>query len=98
MHKVLISAALAAAIATPVFAETEYDRKLEKAAADIVAAKMGELRGGFAFDARPVLILFEPAESRDRTTTSAIARATLAAAEDDLAPAIERRISRAILF
>jgi len=102
MHKVLIPAALAAAFATPALAGNQYDRKLEQAAIEIVAAKMGELRGGFAFDAKPVFVVAEPAEPRDRTVTGSIAPAAIAAGGtgwgSDLAPAVERRISRAVFF
>ena len=35
-------------------AETQYDRKLEQAAIDIVAGKIGDIRGGFSFDVQPV--------------------------------------------
>lgn len=102
MHKVLISAALSAAFAMPAFAGTQYDKKLERAAIEIVAAKMGELRGGFSFDAKPVFVIVEPAQQRDDTVTGSIAPTALAGGERDrgrdLAPAVERRIARVILF
>ena len=47
--------ALAAAL-TPALAEQRYDRRLEAAAIRIVAAKMGDLRGGFDLDERPVFV------------------------------------------
>jgi hypothetical protein len=102
MHKVLILAALAGAFAAPAFAGTQYDKKLEQAAIDIVAAKMGDLRGGFSFDAKPAFVTVEPSEQRDQTVTGSIAPTTVAARdrewERDLAPAVERRISRIIVF
>ena len=102
MHKVLICAALSAAFAMPAFAGTQYDRKLERAAIEIVAAKMGELRGGFSFDAKPAFVTVEPAEQRDDTVTGSIVPTTFAGGEKDwgrdLAPAVERRISRVIFF
>ena len=102
MHKVLICTALAAAFAMPAFAGTQYDRKLERAAIEIVAAKMGELRGGFAFDAKPAFVPAEPTEQRDDTVTGSIVPTKLAGGEKewgrDLAPAVERRMARVISF
>jgi hypothetical protein len=102
MHKVLILAALAAAFSMPAFAGNQYDRKLEQAAVEIVAAKMGELRGAFAFDAKPVFVTVEPEPQRDATVTGSIAPTTVAAGgtgwQRDLAPAVERRIARVFLF
>ncbi|HHZ11005.1 MAG TPA: hypothetical protein GX405_19735 [Rhizobiales bacterium] len=102
MHRVLILAALSASLAMPAFAGTRYDRKLEQAAIEIVAGKMGALRGGFSFDARPAYVTARPAEQRDRTVTGSIAPTAVAEGdrerESDLAPAVERRISRIVLF
>lgn len=102
MHKVLIPAAFAAAFAMPASAGSQYDRKLEQAAIEIVAARMGALRGGFAFDAKPVFVTAAPAPQRDVTVTGSIAPTAVAEGgagwERDLAPAVERRISRVIFF
>lgn len=102
MHKVLILAAISATFAMPAFAGTQYDRKLEQAAIEIVAAKMGALRGGFSFDARPAFVSVRSAEQRDQTVTGSIVPTAVAEGdrewERDLAPAVERRISRVILF
>lgn len=55
--KTSIAATLALAAAlTPALAEQRYDRRLEAAAIRIVAAKMGDLRGGFGLDERPVFV------------------------------------------
>lgn len=43
-------------------ADERYDRKLEEAAAGIVAAKMGSLRGGFAPGEAPALLVAQPTE------------------------------------
>ncbi|CAG0962786.1 MAG: hypothetical protein F9K19_09960 [Rhizobiaceae bacterium] len=102
MHKVLILAALSAAVAMPAFAGAQYDRKLEQAAIEIVAAKMGALRGGFSFDARLAFVTADPEHQRDQTVTGSIGPTAVAVGdkewERDLAPAVERRISRIILF
>ena len=47
--------ALAAGL-TPALAEQRYDRRLEAAAIRIVASKMGDLRGAFDLDERPVFV------------------------------------------
>jgi hypothetical protein len=41
--------------------EPHYDHALEKAAAGIVASKIGDIRGGFSFDQKPRLVLLPPA-------------------------------------
>ncbi len=49
MRTLLYGMALSAVIAAPAMAETRYDRNLEKAVLDIVAGKMGDIRGGFSY-------------------------------------------------
>lgn len=44
--------------------DRQYDRKLAEAAAEIVAARMGPLRGGFSIDERPVLYVPQPQDVR----------------------------------
>lgn len=44
-------------------ADARYDRKLAQAAAEIVAARMGPLRGGFSIDEEPELFVPQPAET-----------------------------------
>ena len=44
-------------LAAPAAAETRYDRKLEQAVHDIVARKMGDIRGGFSYDAKPQFVV-----------------------------------------
>lgn len=45
-------------------AEPRYDRKLEKAAIEIAAAKVGDIRGGFAFGDKPKFVV-APAATAD---------------------------------
>lgn len=40
-----------------------YDRKLAEAAAEIVAARMGPLRGGFSVDEEPILLVPRPSQA-----------------------------------
>ena len=76
-------------------ADERYDRKLDEAAAQIAAAKMGALRGGFAPDERPLLLDPAPAPRRDRPAKAPVARPDPAPGEwrDGLAIAIERKSS-----
>jgi len=61
----MVALAVASFIAGASAADDErYDRKLAEAAAQIVAARMGPLRGGFSADERPVLYVPQPQEVR----------------------------------
>lgn len=57
MKTLLCGVALLAIIAMPAAAETAYDRNLEKAVMDIVAGKIGEIRGGFSYGLMPKLVV-----------------------------------------
>jgi len=96
--KTLISGAvLLAAIAMPATAENRYDRKLEQAAMDIVASKMGDLRGGFAYNAEPAFVILPdmaPTGSIKRTFVTYAAPAPRWAG--GLTPAVERKVARIV--
>jgi hypothetical protein len=97
MKSLMTCAAVLAVLAAPVSAETRYDRTLEQAVMDIVAKKMGELRGGFSYDAKPQFVMVQ-----DQMATGSIgidtAGLSMPAAPDELMPAVERRVSRIIAF
>ena len=57
--KALVCAVSVFALAGPSAAQSRYDRKLEEAVMAIVAAKIGDIRGGFAFDAKPVMVVVQ---------------------------------------
>ena len=57
MRTLLCGVALLAVIAAPAVAETRYDRKLEQAVVEIVAGKMGDIRGGFSYKQVPQLVV-----------------------------------------
>jgi len=57
--KAAVCAIVAVGLAVPAAAQSRYDRKLEQAAIAIAAAKMGNIRGSFAFDAQPVMIVVQ---------------------------------------
>ncbi|UVK38277.1 hypothetical protein LHFGNBLO_005424 [Mesorhizobium sp. AR10] len=96
MRTLLCSVALSAVIAAPAVAETRYDRNLEKAVMDIVAGKIGDIRGGFSYKQVPQFVVVPDAEP----TTSVLAEAPRNQASGDsndgLAPAVERQVSRTI--
>jgi hypothetical protein len=53
MYRIVLAATALAAMTGAALAEPTYDRRIEEAAAQIVAAKIGDLRGGFAYDQIP---------------------------------------------
>ncbi len=57
--KALGCALAAIVLAGQATAQPRYDRKLEEAVMAIVAAKIGDIRGGFAFGARPVMVVVQ---------------------------------------
>lgn len=57
--KALLCAGVAIALVGPATAQSRYDRKLEEAVMAIVASKMGDIRGSFAFDAKPVMVIVQ---------------------------------------
>jgi hypothetical protein len=54
--KILLAAAFLLATPPLAGAQEKYDQALEQSVLKIVAARMGELRGGFGFAERPVMI------------------------------------------
>ena len=98
MRALMMCAVGLAVLAAPAAAETPYDRKLEQAVLTIVAKKMGEIRGGFSYDARPQFVIVQDSIVTGATGIETERLATLDAAPEGLAPAGERRISRIITF
>jgi len=72
-------------------AQSRYDRKLEEAVMAIVAARIGDLRGGFAFDARPVMVVVRDGAVIGTTDTSGERRALLDRPPEGMARAMDRR-------
>jgi predicted dehydrogenase len=56
MRRIVIAAAALITGVTGTAAQQRYDGALEKAAAAIVAGKIGEIRGGFAYDRLPEFV------------------------------------------
>lgn len=78
MRALLVCATGVLLLVGPVAAEPQYDRVLEQAAIDIVAANIGTLRGGFAYNQVPQMIVVQEAPPPRR------------APADGLVPAVER--------
>jgi hypothetical protein len=87
--------ALSGLLATSAIAETRYDRRIEQAAMDIVAAKIGDIRGGFSFDAKPAFVTAKAAVKIDPISTRSIS-ASADPWKDGLAPAVERKVSQIV--
>jgi hypothetical protein len=96
MKTLLYGMALSAAIAAPAMAETRYDRNLEKAAMDIVAGKMGGIRGGFSYKQRPQFVIVPDAVATPAAPAERPGRQASGDRNDGLAPAVERPVSRTI--
>ncbi|NUS18767.1 hypothetical protein EN828_04170 [Mesorhizobium sp. M2D.F.Ca.ET.185.01.1.1] len=86
--------AFLAALAAPVAAETRYDRNIEKAAMDIVAGKMGNIRGGFSYKQRPQLVVLPDAPPPAPVPVEPPHKE--ASGSDGLMPAVERQVSRTV--
>jgi len=94
MKSFLCGVALLAAMAAPATAETRYDRNLEKAVQDIVAGKMGNIRGGFSYKQVPQLVVVPEAAPVAPAPVEAPRKE--ASGNDGLVPAVERRVSRTV--
>src|SRR3954469_24228417 len=96
MKTLLLGAALLGLLTVPAGADTKYDLKLEQAAIDIVAGKIGDIRGGFAFDVQPLSVLIH-----DQMSTGSVPQRNAGALpgdawRDGVAPAIERKATRIV--
>lgn len=102
MKMPIICIAMLAAFGMPATADTQYDRKLEKAVMGIVAGKMGALRGSFAYDVKPAFVMVPQSVAPDPLLTGSIAMRSPTtvdgAWQDGLALAVERKVSRVIMF
>lgn len=86
-------AALAAAVmaGNAGAADERYDRRLDRAAAEIVAARIGQLRGGFAPGASPVLSLTQEEAAPAPEPRQAVPELRPGMWRDGLAIAVERK-------
>jgi hypothetical protein len=93
MRTLLCGVAFLAVIAAPAVAETRYDRKLEQAVVEIVAGKMGNIRGGFSYKQVPQFVVVPDAPVAPVEPPRKQASGD---AGDGLVPAVERPVSRTI--
>ncbi len=98
MKGLMICAAALAVLAAPAAAGSRYDRKLEQAVLDIVAAKMGDIRGGFSYDDKPQIVV-----SQDAMFTGAIGIETARLAKprvrpEEITEEVENKVSRVIAY
>jgi hypothetical protein len=93
MRTILVCGVAVSTLALPAMAERPYDRNLEKAAMEIVASRMGEIRGGFSYAQVPQLVAERdlPLPARQEMPAPDVADG-----DDGLAPAVERRDSRLV--
>ena len=96
MKTLLYGMALSAVIAAPAMSETRYDRNLEKAVLDIVAGKMGDIRGGFSYKQRPQFVVVPDAVAPPAAPAERSGRQASGDRNDGLAPAVERPVSRTV--
>lgn len=93
MRSFLSGMALAMAMTAPAAAETRYDRNLEKAVVEIVAGKMGDIRGGFSYKQVPQLVVLPEAAP---AAPAPVEPRKQASNNDGLMPAVERPVSRTV--
>mgnify|MGYP000845571501 CR=1 FL=1 len=92
MKTVWAGVLLCAVAATPALAESRYDRKIEQAAMDIVAGKIGDIRGGLSFNAKGIFITIQDLMSTDAVLSRA---AQARPGKDNQASAVQPDRSRA---
>lgn len=92
--KAAVCAMAAVALAVPAMAESRYDRKLEEAAAAIVAAKIGDIRGSFAFGAKPAMVVVQ----NDVVMSTTDINSADPAPPEGMARATERKVSPSATF
>lgn len=90
-------ALLAVATAAPA-AEFRHDLKLEKAVMEIVAAKIGDIRGGFSHEARPAFVIPQTRSDRRAISLESARAELIRSFADVLVPMAERDVSRVIAF
>ena len=93
MRMLWAGAAVFGLAASSAVAETRYDHRIEQAAIEIVAGKIGDIRGGLAFNAKLVFVT-----GQDVLTTGSVSKPTVGdgAWGDGLAPAVEGKASRTL--
>ena len=92
--KALGCALAAFVLAGQATAQPRYDRKLEEAVMAIVAAKIGDIRGGFAFGAKPVMVVVQNDVVMGTTDMNSVTDRL----PEGMARATDRRIAAPAIF
>lgn len=87
MKAIIIALALLLPATVQANSTTRYDRSLEQAAAEIVAAKIGEIRGGFRHNEKPEFVIGAHRNSAARTFETPNRASRDHVWQDGLAPA-----------
>lgn len=98
MRMLLAGVALLAAMPAASAADFRHDLKLEQAVMDIVAARIGDIRGGFAYGMKPAFVNLQPGNGRRAIFLESARAELMRSFADVLAPATERTVSRVIAF
>lgn len=98
MKALMLCAAVSAGLAAPAAAEIRYDRKLEEAVKEIVARKIGDIRGGFAYNAKPAFVIAQDPLMTGSVAQGTVPQSTEAPVPAGLVPATERGNPRAVTF
>jgi hypothetical protein len=89
MKTIIFSVCALAAAVEPALADSAYDHNLEKAAAEIVAGKMGDLRGGFAYKDKLRLVRSQSASAEPAASAAPHSSTQTDASDNALVPAVE---------
>ena len=98
MKSLIIGVAAFAALCSSAMAEERYDRKLEQAMRDIVAAKIGDLRGSFDFNRQPEFVVVQDTMSTGSIRPRIVVREPRQSRDEMIKVAVERKVARVILF
>lgn len=90
MRMLALAAMAAAAAGAAALADERYDRRIDQAAAEIAAARMGSIRGGFGVDEEPVMLKTGETAPPPRAAPVQLPKPP-SVWEDGLARAVERK-------
>ncbi|NGN40485.1 hypothetical protein G6N74_05360 [Mesorhizobium sp. CGMCC 1.15528] len=99
MKKLLLgSVACLAVLSAPANAQMRHDVKLEQAVMEIVARKIGDIRGGFSYERKPEFVVLNESYSYTPTFLESARAELIRRFDEGLLPLTERTVSRVITF
>ena len=98
MKMLLGSAACLAVLIAPANAQMRYDVKLEQAVMEIVASKIGDIRGGFSYERKPEFLVLNESYSKSPAFLESARAELIRRFDEGLLPLTERTVSRVITF